>query len=302
MSAPVILANDQLEVVLTPRQGAGILAFFACHKGRKLSLMPDARASDNPLQWCSWLMIPYSNRIQDGVFSFEGRVHHLENGPNHAIHGDTRTRPWQVLRQTSEELTCRFSSQQTKGFNWPWNLESTVEYRLAGRSLSQKVRIVNRDNAPMPAGGGFHPYFCRSLTRPGEPVRVKMAFQGLYPDAQGTRIPSGPAGPVPPELDFSGGRDLPPDQAFDICTTGYDGLGEILWPETGLGLSFHCSPELSHLVLYNPIDQPYFAVEPVANANDGVNLLARGDPTSGMHRLLPGEEILFSFRLELAEL
>jgi aldose 1-epimerase len=44
-------------------------------------------------------------------------------------------------------------------------------------------------------------------------------------------------------------------------------------------------------VLYNPEGKPYFAVEPVLNANDGVNLLGRGEPTAGTTVLQPGETL-----------
>lgn len=46
--------------------------------------------------------------------------------------------------------------------------------------------------------------------------------------------------------------------------------------------------------MYNPA-KPYFAVEPVTNANNGVNLLAEGDPTSGVRALQPGETLDATF-------
>ena len=65
-------------------------------------------------------------------------------------------------------------------------------------------------------------------------------------------------------------------------------------------LRFACSNVCSHLILYNPVQKPYFAVEPVTNANDGVNLYARGDQTSGIAVLEPGQshDAKFSLRVE----
>ena len=62
-------------------------------------------------------------------------------------------------------------------------------------------------------------------------------------------------------------------------------------------LTFDCSAECGHLVVYNPIEHPFFALEPVTNANDGVNLLAKGDQTSGIRILEPGETLEASFRM-----
>ena len=52
-------------------------------------------------------------------------------------------------------------------------------------------------------------------------------------------------------------------------------------------------------MLYNPAGKPYFAAEPVTNANDGVNLLARGDSGCGTVVLEPGERLEARFSLHL---
>ena len=61
---------------------------------------------------------------------------------------------------------------------------------------------------------------------------------------------------------------------------------------------FSCSPACTHLVVYNP-SSPHFAVEPVTNANNGVNLLARGDASSGVAQLAPGESLQAHFSLRV---
>ena len=81
----------------------------------------------------------------------------------------------------------------------------------------------------------------------------------------------------------------------------YDGDGSVTWPESGIRLSFDCSPECTHLVVYNP-PFPIFAMEPVTNANNGINLYAAGSPTSGVVVLEPGERLTaqFSLRVDVA--
>jgi aldose 1-epimerase len=285
---PVTIENEILSAVITPEEGAGMLAFFAKKNGQLLPIMPDARKEES-LTWCNWMMLPYSNRIENGKFTFEGKEYTLRNGENNAIHGDTRTRQWCVEDQTETYIRCEFRSDAHDDFNWPWQIEARGEYEIMGNVFSQRVWLWNRSDSRMPAGLGYHPYFSRSLTKPGEPALVQMNVFGVYPDANDNRIPSGPAQPPIPEIDFSTEKAIPTDYGYDFCANGYDGGGTIRWPESGVKLTFKCSPEMTHLVEYNPLQYPYFAVEPVANATNGVNLLANGDPTSGIVVLEPGE-------------
>jgi aldose 1-epimerase len=52
----------------------------------------------------------------------------------------------------------------------------------------------------------------------------------------------------------------------------------------------HCDEIFQNIVFYLPQGQPFFAVEPVTNANDGFNLYDKGIPGSGVFVLEPGQE------------
>jgi aldose 1-epimerase len=289
---PVDLSTDRLRLSIDPDAGAGLLVFSALVGDAWLPMMPDSRQKSCDLAAASFLMIPYSNRIADGAFSFEGQSYQLGNGEAHAIHGDTRKRPWRITEQDDTRVSCAFSSTEHEAVNWPWPFEATATYELSDGAvctLRMSVSVTNRGDTAMPAGFGWHPYFSRHLTRPGEPVRLRFPLAGAYPDAHGTRIPSGPLQPLAPNQDFTEERDLTPDNFLDTCFHGFTG-GHITWPESGVRLRFEPAESCRHLVLYNP-EKPYFAVEPVLNANDGVNLLARGDETAGTVVLAPGETL-----------
>ena len=92
---------------------------------------------------------------------------------------------------------------------------------------------------------------------------------------------------------------LPPDFFIDSCYQGYDGNGHIAWPGSDVKIEFDCSPACRHLVLYNPLDEPYFAVEPATNANNGINLYSGGEPDSGVVVLMPGECMEASFTMRI---
>jgi aldose 1-epimerase len=153
----------------------------------------------------------------------------------------------------------------------------------------------------MPAGMGWHPYYNRVLSRAGEVVHLCMKVKAAYPDANGNRIPSGPAESLTPAQDFSTEKPLAPDYFLDTCFQGYDGQGYIVWPLSGIRVSFQCSPECTHLVIFNPLNKPYFAVEPVTNATNGVNLYSQGELQSGIVSLPPGKsfEARFEQRVDI---
>jgi len=291
------LANEKLRVVIDPQHGASIMAFDIRLDHEWLPLMPDARRADVDLDCANFLMIPYSNRIENGCFSFAGQHFWLANSESHAIHGDVRYRLWQVLDSSAQHISCVFDSLVFSDINWPWSFAAKVDFRMVGNSLLSKLTVKNSSDSAMPLGLGWHPYFSRSLTREGEPVLIKARVKGVYPDANDNRIPSGSPVSLPDELDFSSGKELAPDRFFDHCLSGFSGNSSITWPESGVKVTFECSTEYTHLVLYNPLEKPYFAFEPVTNANNGFNLYEKGEISSGVLVLEPGESIDVSMNL-----
>ncbi len=299
MSA-ITLENEFLRVSIDPEQGTSILAFHVHQHGSWLPVMPDTREKGSKLNSASFLMVPYSNRIENGAFSFQGKSYQLAHGEYHAMHGDVHSRTWRVEETTTAHLRCTFRSTEYEAVNWPWPFEAHAEYLLEGAVLSSRLALWNRGQSAMPAGFGWHPFYNRALARQGEPVRLCMRVAGVYPDANGNRIPSGPVQPLLAEQDFSAERTLDPDYFLDSCFQGYDGGGYIVWPESGVKLSYACSRQCTHLVIYNPLQSPFFAVEPVTNANNGVNLHARGWPGSGIVVLSPGECLEAQFDLRVS--
>ncbi|NJN81584.1 MAG: hypothetical protein HC802_04385 [Caldilineaceae bacterium] len=260
--------------------------------------MPDTRRAEVDLPASNFLMVPYSNRIEAGRFNFDGRAYQLAHGERHSIHGDVRGHPWHVAFSSETELRCTFRSTELEQINWPWPFDAEVTYTLIDNRVVSEMSLWNRGVSPMRPAFGWHPYFSRWLSRSGEAVLLEFSVQGVYPDANGNRIPSGPPQPLSAHQDFSKGRALPADRFLDGCFAGYDGNGQIAWPESGVSVRFRCSPELGHLILYNP-DKPYFAVEPVTNANNGVNLFANGEPSSGVRVLAPDAALTATFEMQI---
>jgi len=285
------LRNDQLRVVLSPGDGAGILALALRRRNGWLDLYPDVRDPALKMRFASWMMIPYSNRIAHGRFTWAGREYQLRNGENHSIHGDARNHPWSVLERSDSAVRLALDTRRVPSFNWPWPLELSAELRLDGSAFVQRLRIINRGDSTMPAGFGWHPYYRRYLTREGEPVRIVFKAAGVWPDPDGDCLPDGPLAPLPPDLQCAEGCPVPTDRRYDTCLGGFDGRAAIEWPDSGVRLRYECSANVRHLVYFNPTERPVFALEPAANANNGVNLAARGWENHGVIELPAGEAL-----------
>jgi len=292
----VLLANDRLRLALEPEIGASVTAFEACLSG---AWAPVLRPTGRPLERSSnascFTLAPYSNRIRDGVFVFEGRRHPLRHPEKHAIHGDVRDRAWRVLSASGEEARFELDARALPDFNFPVPIVARVTHALEGMAWTLSLRLENAGSEPMPMGMGFHPYFERALGGRAENVELALRVGGMYP-GDGP-LPSGPPVGVPPACDFS--RLRPLDVAIDRCFAGWDGRASLRWPVSDVVLHLEATPPFRHVIVFSPESRPWFALEPVSNANDGFNLLAAGQSDTGVVVLAPGEALEGSVRLVL---
>ena len=306
----IVLESTRLRLTLAPERGVQWNALEARRGGRWLALTPDCRPDSPrpragqdesvPLAAASFHMVPYSNRVRDGRFEFEGRAHELPEPERHAIHGMVRKRPWRLVSHGVDgpdraRARCAFDSSEHEGFGWPWPIACAIDHALDGATLRSRISLTNRGDSPMPAGLGWHPYFAREID--GAPPELELPVEAVFPDADGDCLPDGPPVALPEALDFRAARALDPERRIDCCLAGLDGAVRIRWPGAGVGLRMRADPLCRYLVLFNPA-APHFAVEPVSNANDGFNLAARG-VESGVRRLAPGETLEASLELAL---
>lgn len=280
---------------LRPDLGMQTQACKIHHAGGWHDIMPDCSVANAALPASNFHMLPYSNRIKDGLFSHAGVAVQLEHAEKHAIHGALRKRPWRVTSQTKNRACAQYDSRQDGKVNWPWPIHATITYTLTNDTLISQMTLTNHGSSSMPAGLGWHPYFCRTVA--GASPSLQFDTSGVYPDTNGDCLPTGAATSLPTPLDFSKARHLDPDQRMDNCLAGFTAPATIAWPGAGITLQMHTSPNCTHLVLFNP-DAPFFALEPVTNANDGANLAAKGID-SGIVTLSAGETLSAQMKLQL---
>lgn len=109
------------------------------------------------------LLAPWPNRVDGGIFTFQGETHHLEiNEPDrrNAIHGFVRERSWELDPETSDNpaavsLTLEMAPQP----GWPWRLKYVMNWSLdATQGLRGELQVSNLSDTHCPFGFGWHPY------------------------------------------------------------------------------------------------------------------------------------------------
>lgn len=294
------IENDHLKLEALPEAGASIATLAARLRGRWVPILrptpEDAIAARNSSLFACFALVPWSNRLQGARFVFRGSTYVLQaNTPEgYAIHGDVRKRPWRTAAASPTAAAFTFASRDFADVNFPFPFAVRLEYALAGTTLTTTVELTSEADGPMPAGLGFHPYFRRTLLDDGEQVEIAARAPRAYAEL----VPTHPAVPITAAQDFSRPRALG-DQDFDTCFAGWDGKATITWPGSGVRAVLDCAPPLDHLILFAPPGKPFFALEPVSNANNGFNLAALGDPDAGMRVLAPGETLRGVFRLTI---
>lgn len=243
-------------------------------------------------------LVPYSNRIALATLAFAGETYRLRpdlNGEAHAIHGNGWYTPWTIAKQTKTRLilTLDHQAKGEKAADWPFSYLATQTFALSANGLDITLRIENRDDRPMPAGFGLHPYFRRT-------PRAKMAFKAATVWLNGAdKLPRGQQ-PIPAAWSFDAPRS-PAEAELDHCFAGWQGRARLVWPEDELALDMEASPDFTHLVVYTPKDRDFFCVEPVSHMNDGMNRM--DVPGHGVSVVAPGEAIegVVHFRLSRAQ-
>ncbi len=282
------LTNGKIRVTLVPEIGGSITE---CAINRDGPWIPIMRTGEEPLtrssNASSFVLIPYSNRLREGRFTFEGIEYQLRGAEKHAIHGDVRDRPLNVLENTNEKVALGFNSESCEDMNFPFPFSVKMVYALENLCFSSRIELTNIGNTSMPAGCGFHPYFNRQLAGSTGEVELQFTVGGVYPGD--SPLPTGAAVLLQPDQDFTVQRPL--DVELDGCFAGWNREAAIDWPGSGIKAKIQADPGLDHVILYSPKGKSFFAFEPVTNANDGFNLFDRGVKDCGVVVLQPGETL-----------
>ena len=208
-----------MELTLFPEYGCYWSALRIFLEGEWIDLLEPMFGERPPFHYGSYMMAPWSNRLVQGVFEFKGKRYQLrKNFPDEtAIHGDVRTRPWNVEVATQNKLVAHLDSGRFSDFNFPFKLKFKHTLELSENHLRMALLIENADSQSTPVGMGFHPFFKRRLTEQDQDIMVVLPADKVYPDKQ--CIPTGPAVSVAKNTDLRSEKFLG-NPNLDHCFTG----------------------------------------------------------------------------------
>ena len=280
-------------LVLAPEAGGSIVRYRIERGATTWDVLRPwlAPRVDAVFESAAFTLVPYSNRVRDGRFSFQGHdvVLPLNRPPErHSIHGLGWQAAWRPREVREHEAVLEL--RHAPGA-WPWAFRATQQLTLAPSSLSVALTLANEGDTPMPGGLGWHPYFPRTPR-----TTLTADVQAIWL-TDGEVMPTTLA-PPPPGADLSRGVRVD-TVALDNGFVGWRRRAVIEWPETGVRLVMTAEAPLDFLVVYTPPGRPFFCAEPVSHVTDAFNLAAAGRTDTGARALAPGETLRAAVTLSL---
>lgn len=246
---------------------------------------------DAPLETACFPLVPFSNRIANGRFVWNGQTVSIApnlDGEAHPLHGFGWHARWEVINQdgTSVQIEHRRSDDD----QWPWEYRAVQRFALTVNGLTVSLSLQNLSAMPMPAGVGFHPYF---------PCDADTVYLGLHRGEWSTGPSSLPTAlhQAAEPMDWWNAAPVAA-RNVDTVYTGREGPLELFWPSRHRMLRIAPSANLPFTVVYTPRGADYFCIEPVSHMTDAVN---RGEAGTGLVTLAPGELMEVSMSLEMFE-
>lgn len=153
--------NVELEASFMIDKGASLQSLLI--QGKEVIKLPDNWSYEDC--YASAILFPFTNRIHNGAYDFNGESFQLEKNEKttgHAIHGLLADKRHELtraeMRPDSALLTFEFESKNLHpGF--PFDFKFTSSYLFSHNSLRLSFEVQNIGIKPFPCSLGWHPYF-----------------------------------------------------------------------------------------------------------------------------------------------
>jgi len=282
----ITLAQGGMELDLAPEIGAAVTRLV--FEGRNI-LRPALKGAFTQLDASTFSLVPYANRIENGVLRFRDREYELAKNFGdhpHALHGHGWQTAWRVASLSRDQATLAYDYEAG---DWPWTYSAEQVVTLADNIFKHRLTVRSRDAKPMPTSLGFHPYFTRTAT-----TKLTASVKGMW-KADSTMIPTDHV-EGSPLIDLAHGTMVDKAPFVDNCFTGWRSPARIDQPDSGLTMSLAASPECTFFHTFIPVGQTFFAAEPVSAMPNAFN---RPEPASvtGARILAPGESFSIEMRI-----
>ena len=279
----VTLRSDRARVCVRPSLGGSLSGFWWETPAGRIDWLrpgPSGKAPPTPTELSCFPLVPFSNRIRDGKFEFQGRPISLPPnwaGSAHPIHGYGWQSAWSVEKASKAEAVLAF---EYAGGAWPFPFQARQTIGLEDEALRIEIEISNLGETDMPAGLGLHPYFPR---RPG--TRVSADVTGMWEtDHDVLPLGHGAAAPVAELAEGVAAEAYSLDNVF----TGWNRKAVLHWPDKCARLTVTATPPFDFLVVFTPAGEDFFCVEPVSHSTDAANSGDDAGVASGWRVLPPG--------------
>jgi aldose 1-epimerase len=259
----VTLSHGAGRCDLIPALGGSIAAWTVNGQGMMRSASAFSIATKDPFGMASFPLVPYSNRIENGSFEWDGECFTLaRNFPPepHAIHGVGFDRPWQVSARTADSMTLSLTHRPSA--SWPFAFEAQQRISLGQATLAIEMSAVNLADRAVPLSFGHHPYFPRGG------AFLKFRAQGIWLVGE-DGLPILRVKPFD-KFDYSNAMSVARGE-IDHCFVGWDRIAEISWPDWPLALELTASETLPCAVVCIRSDIGGFCFEPVPHMNCALN-------------------------------
>ncbi|MFG6503500.1 aldose 1-epimerase family protein [Microbacterium sp. P05] len=258
-------------------------------------------SDDSPTPAASGVvLVPWPNRIRDGIWDDEGTVRRLaisEPALGNASHGLLRFGAYTADAAPTDTLTLRADVFPQTGY--PYHLATAVTFTLTDRGLHIAHVVQNVGSGAAPVALGVHPYLQIGGVPTADLVIRSSGTRRLVLDERSLPIDERD---VDEATDLRGGRrlgDLSLDTAYRGLDRGADGrIRHTLTAPDGRILTLWQGEGFDWAQVFTTDRYPgqplAVAVEPMTAPADAFN------SGVGLRRLAPGEEWSLEWGVELA--
>ena len=288
---PPTLFSGALTLTLAPAKGGSVARFdYRASDGTQI---PVFRGTDGEpeamVDYASFPLVPFVNRVRGGRFSFRGRevalTPNLPGDPS-PLHGQGWVSPWEVTRLGETEAELRFVHEPGE---WPWRYEARQFFALDESGLTMSLSCTNLSDDPMPCGLGHHPYFpCTGGTR------IDTGVESAWTIDENVL----PVENVPAKGRYDLRDRLVCGQGLDNGFGGWSGRALIHDPSLPFRIEMS-SPGAAFFQIYSPRSGGIFVAEPVTHANGALNEPEEAWAELGLRVLEPGEAMELTMRVDV---
>ena len=265
-----------------------------------IDLVPSFGEDETPPSGSGIVLVPWPNRIRDGVWRHEGREYQLaitEPARNNAIHGLLRYAEYAPVEQDRDTVTLAATVYPQMGY--PFTVRTAVRYELVSDGLKVTHFLENLGAEPAPVAVGTHP-FVKIGDVPTEDLVLRLDA-ATHIEVDDRLLPTVEVPVDGTEWDFREGRrvgDVQLDDAFGGLAAVDGTVEHALLAPDGRTVSVWADDEFAYVQVYTtesyPGERKAVAVEPMTAPADAFN------SGKGLRWLDPGEQWELSWGIRFA--